>query len=112
MLSCATASLGGSYSSVAMADGECVVDDVSAMLGPSVAIELVAELAFTTPAGSALRLTDSAGVYLRACESGEYVAGAGHSDTEPGLVDAMVRASDDLADILLSESHEYGPPPY
>ena len=42
----------------------------------------------------------------------EYVAGAGHSDTEPGLVDAMVRASDDLADILLSESHEYGPPPY
>ena len=42
----------------------------------------------------------------------EYVAGAGHSDTEPGLVDAMVRASDDLADILLSESHEYGPPSY
>ena len=42
----------------------------------------------------------------------EYVAGAGHSDTEPGLVDAMVRHSDDLGDILLSESHEYGPPPY
>ena len=31
---------------------------------------------------------------------------------EPGLVDAMVRHSDDLGDILLSESHEYGPPPY
>jgi len=27
----------------------------------------------------------------------EYVSGAGHSDTEPGLVDAMVRASDQLA---------------
>ena len=24
----------------------------------------------------------------------EFVAGAGHSDTEPGLVDAMVRATD------------------
>ena len=75
-LSCATASLGGSYSSVAMADGECVVDEVSAMLGPSVAIELAAELAFTTPAGSALRLSDTVGVYLRACQSGEYVSGA------------------------------------
>jgi len=27
----------------------------------------------------------------------EYVSGAGHSDSEPGLVDAMVRASDKLA---------------
>jgi len=27
----------------------------------------------------------------------EFVSGAGHSDTEPGLVDAMVRASDKLA---------------
>ena len=26
----------------------------------------------------------------------EFVAGAGHSDTEPGLVDAMVRATDTL----------------
>jgi len=34
----------------------------------------------------------------------EFVSGAGHSDTEPGLVDAMIRASDDLADVLcLSE---------
>ena len=75
-LSCETASLGGSYSNLAMADGECVVDEVSAMLGPSVAIELAAELAFTTPAGSALRLSDTVGVYLRACQSGEYVSGA------------------------------------
>ena len=30
----------------------------------------------------------------------EFVSGAGHSDTEPGLVDAMVRASDKLADAL------------
>lgn len=30
----------------------------------------------------------------------EFVSGAGHSDTEPGLVDAMVRASDRLADAL------------
>mmetsp|Transcript_8864 Transcript_8864/g.12929 ORF Transcript_8864/g.12929 Transcript_8864/m.12929 type:complete len:99 (+) Transcript_8864:968-1264(+) len=27
----------------------------------------------------------------------EFVSGAGHSDSEPGLVDAMVRASDKLA---------------
>ena len=27
----------------------------------------------------------------------EFVAGAGHSDSEPGLVDAMVRATDSLA---------------
>mmetsp|Transcript_19284 Transcript_19284/g.41937 ORF Transcript_19284/g.41937 Transcript_19284/m.41937 type:complete len:396 (-) Transcript_19284:405-1592(-) len=31
----------------------------------------------------------------------EFVSGAGHSDTEPGLVDAMVRASDKLAGALL-----------
>jgi len=31
----------------------------------------------------------------------EFVAGNGHSDSEPGLVDAMVRASDKLADALL-----------
>jgi len=30
----------------------------------------------------------------------EFVAGAGHSDTEPGLVDALVRASDRLRDPL------------
>jgi len=30
----------------------------------------------------------------------EFVSGAGHSDSEPGLVDAMVRASDRLADAL------------
>jgi len=30
----------------------------------------------------------------------EFVSGAGHSDTEPGLVDAMVRASDKLAEAL------------
>jgi len=30
----------------------------------------------------------------------EFVSGAGHSDTEPGLVDAMVRASDKLANEL------------
>jgi proline iminopeptidase len=27
----------------------------------------------------------------------EFVSGAGHSDSEPGLVDAMVRAADKLA---------------
>jgi proline iminopeptidase len=31
----------------------------------------------------------------------EFVAGAGHSDSEPGLVDAMVRATDSLAKELL-----------
>ena len=36
----------------------------------------------------ALRAAGCTGVSL------EFVAGAGHSDTEPGLVDAMVRASD------------------
>ena len=30
----------------------------------------------------------------------EFVSGAGHSDTEPGLVDAMIRASDALRDHL------------
>ena len=30
----------------------------------------------------------------------EFVAGAGHSDSEPGLVDAMVRASDRFKDVL------------
>ena len=30
----------------------------------------------------------------------EFVAGAGHSDSEPGLVDAMIRASDKLANEL------------
>eukprot|EP00578_Thalassiosira_sp_NH16_P016889 CAMPEP_0181120470 /NCGR_PEP_ID=MMETSP1071-20121207/24175_1 /TAXON_ID=35127 /ORGANISM="Thalassiosira sp., Strain NH16" /LENGTH=369 /DNA_ID=CAMNT_0023205131 /DNA_START=173 /DNA_END=1282 /DNA_ORIENTATION=+ len=30
----------------------------------------------------------------------EFVAGAGHSDTEPGLVDAMVRASDKFAGVF------------
>lgn len=34
----------------------------------------------------------------------EFVAGAGHSDSEPGLVDAMVRATDSLAkDLRQSE---------
>jgi energy-coupling factor transporter transmembrane protein EcfT len=36
----------------------------------------------------------------------EFVSGAGHSDSEPGLVDAMVRASDKLADALLSEEEQ------
>ena len=31
----------------------------------------------------------------------EFVAGAGHSDSEPGLVDAMVRATDSLAQELV-----------
>ena len=30
----------------------------------------------------------------------EFVAGAGHSDSEPGLVDALVRATDSLSKIL------------
>ena len=30
----------------------------------------------------------------------EFVAGAGHSDTEPGLVDAMVRATDGMREAL------------
>ena len=30
----------------------------------------------------------------------EFVAGAGHSDSEPGLVDAMIRASDRFRDSL------------
>ena len=30
----------------------------------------------------------------------EFVSGAGHSDSEPGLVDAMVRASDKFRDEL------------
>ena len=30
----------------------------------------------------------------------EFVAGAGHSDSEPGLVDAMVRATDRFRDVL------------
>ena len=30
----------------------------------------------------------------------EFVAGAGHSDSEPGLVDAMVRASDRLREVV------------
>jgi len=30
----------------------------------------------------------------------DFVAGAGHSDTEPGLVDSMVRHSDELRDLL------------
>jgi proline iminopeptidase len=30
----------------------------------------------------------------------EFVAGAGHSDSEPGLVDAMVRATDKFASQL------------
>lgn len=34
----------------------------------------------------------------------EFVAGAGHSDSEPGLVDAMVRASDKVRDILQTET--------
>jgi len=33
----------------------------------------------------------------------EFVSGAGHSDSEPGLVDAMVRATDRFRDILKSE---------
>lgn len=33
----------------------------------------------------------------------EFVSGAGHSDTEPGLVDAMVRASDKLANELSTQ---------
>lgn len=32
----------------------------------------------------------------------EFVAGAGHSDTEPGLVDAMVRATDKFKDALIT----------
>jgi proline iminopeptidase len=34
----------------------------------------------------------------------EFVSGAGHSDSEPGLADAMVRATDRFRDILKSES--------
>lgn len=34
----------------------------------------------------------------------EFVAGAGHSDSEPGLVDAMVRATDSLAQELLNST--------
>ena len=35
------------------------------------------------------------------CEVGcEFVAGAGHSDSEPGLVDAMVRATNPFRDII------------
>ena len=30
----------------------------------------------------------------------EFVAGAGHSDSEPGLVDAMVRATDGMREAL------------
>ena len=30
----------------------------------------------------------------------EFVAGAGHSDSEPGLVDAMVRASDRFKEVV------------
>jgi len=33
----------------------------------------------------------------------QFVSGAGHSDTEPGLVDAMVRASDKLANELSTQ---------
>jgi proline iminopeptidase len=34
----------------------------------------------------------------------EFVSGAGHSDSEPGLVDAMVRASDGLKSLLARQS--------
>ena len=48
---------------------------------------------------AAWRLTEA----LRACGGDvelEYVAGAGHSDSEPGLVDAMVRATDRFREAL------------
>jgi len=32
----------------------------------------------------------------------EFVAGAGHSDTEPGNTDALVRAADKLKELLLA----------
>ena len=35
----------------------------------------------------------------------EFVSGAGHSDSEPGLVDAMVRASDKLATELMGKKY-------
>ena len=34
----------------------------------------------------------------------EFVSGAGHSDSEPGLVDAMVRASDGLKSLPAVQS--------
>ena len=37
----------------------------------------------------------------------EFVSGAGHSDSEPGLADAMVRATDRFRDVLKSESSRY-----
>ena len=43
---------------------------------------------------SALRKAGAKDVQL------EFVAGAGHSDSEPGLVDAMVRASDRMKAVL------------
>jgi len=45
----------------------------------------------------------SEGLKAAGCEDValEFVAGAGHSDSEPGLVDAMVRASDGLKSTLL-----------
>ena len=43
---------------------------------------------------AALRATGSCEVEL------EFVAGAGHSDSEPGLVDAMVRATDRLRAVV------------
>ena len=33
----------------------------------------------------------------------EFVAGAGHSDSEPGLVDAMVRATDGFRQTLIED---------
>ena len=46
---------------------------------------------------AAWRLTEA--LREKGCEVElEFVAGAGHSDSEPGLVDAMVRASDRFRD--------------
>ena len=49
---------------------------------------------------AAWRLTEA--LRTAGCEEVEleFVAGAGHSDSEPGLVDAMVRATDRFKQVL------------
>ena len=47
---------------------------------------------------AAYRLAQALGAVGAQCEL-EIVAGAGHSDSEPGLIDAMVRATDKFRDV-------------
>ena len=51
---------------------------------------------FVCQPGSAFRLAQALQKAGNEAVNLEFVAGAGHSDTEPGNTDAMVRAADEL----------------